>query len=231
MSWFLIPVPINHPQSGTIHCTIRSWAGHSAGCRGELIRDDKIWSNQRHKLCPVVYVGVLHYLLGGAHISFCWKLILIFYTNLLFDKLKVLVFFSIVFFHPSVPYFKLNYFNVLKRMLYSCLLYTTAFPSSKLYKILWLGSVISRENASDLILLPFELICLWIFTRVWLLSPAGFMWFMGDWEWDSFQCDLCGAGFDQTTVRQPEATETVGMMQPAEEENFNPTQTAAATEK
>lgn len=51
------------------------------------------------------------------------------------------------------------------------------------------------------------------------------MWFMGDWEWDSVQCDRCGAGFDQKTVMQPEATETVGMMQPAEEENVNPKQT------
>ena len=64
-----------------------------------------------------------------------------------------------------------------------------------------------------------------------IIVPCRLMWFMGDWEQESFQWDHCAAGFDQTTVMQPESTKTVSMKQAAKEENVNPPQTASTTTK
>lgn len=55
-----------------------------------------------------------------------------------------------------------------------------------------------------------------------IIVPCGRVGFMGDWEWDSLQCDHCGAGFDQKTAEQPEATESADMTQPPKEENVKP---------
>lgn len=55
-----------------------------------------------------------------------------------------------------------------------------------------------------------------------IIVPCRRVWFMGDWEWDSVQCDHCGAGFDQKTVERPEATESADMTQPPKEENVKP---------
>lgn len=55
-----------------------------------------------------------------------------------------------------------------------------------------------------------------------IIVPCRHVGFMGDWEWDSLQCDHCGAGFDQKTAKQPEATESADMTQPPKEENVKP---------
>lgn len=54
-----------------------------------------------------------------------------------------------------------------------------------------------------------------------IIVPCKLMRFMGDWEWDLFKHD-CWEGFDQTTVMQPKATGTAGMMQLAEDKTVKP---------
>lgn len=179
----------------------------------------------------------------SAHTNLLWKLgyIVCFVICYKFARFKLHVFSLIVSFQSKRTSFKLDYYTVLKTKLHSCMAFWKNDNTPGCTKHLLHGVTYKRNTP----ITPWKIIkCLrfhpfchffhWFFkyllTSV-IIVPRRLMWFMGDWEWDSFQCDHCGAGFDQKTVMQPEATETAGMTQPPEEKNVNPTQTTATTKK
>ncbi len=111
--------------------------------------------------------------------------------------------------------------------------------TSRLHKVFTTSSKVQKKQAPQL---PVERLykCLQFHPLFHFLSLI-FQIFTHECEY-YYPAGLCGSWetengtlssvitVDQKTVVQPEATETVGMTQPAEEENVTPKQTIATTE-
>lgn len=177
---------------------------------------------QGGRLCASACVGLLHcsfvstlYFCGNSlRFSICYK----------FTRFKRNVFSLIVSIQACFSWIRLPYFSLKNKAIRPC---CETMTYARLCKAFTASSKLQKSDFKDYEKrLGFHLFCHFlslifqIFTHGCDCCPLQANVFMGDWEWDYFQCDHCGAGFDQKTVMQPEATETAGMTQPPKERKF-----------